>query len=128
MNLQAKLTLAFILLVVVIVATISVIDLGNILQLQFEGTLERADVINPVATRFVMDTRNSQLDIPLREALRATSLSQDLLDLLTNAKAILEIGIHNDDSFADQGPILGAPDIKDVDELGQGFRIDIAGL
>jgi len=123
MNLQAKLTLAFILLVVVIVATISVIDLGNILQLQFEGTLERADVINPVATRFVMDTRNSQLDVPLREALRATSLSQDLLDLLTNAKAILEIAVvdpKTEEILADSDPkLIGQtsgpyPDFRDL--------------
>jgi hypothetical protein len=47
MNLQAKLTLAFIILVVVIVSTISVIDLNNSLQLQLDATLDRADVINP---------------------------------------------------------------------------------
>src|SRR5947209_5471354 len=93
MNLQAKLTLAFIILVVVIVATISVIDLGNIMQLQFEATLERADVINPVATRFVKQTLNSQLAVPLREALHQKALSSDLLDLVTNARAILEIAV-----------------------------------
>jgi signal transduction histidine kinase len=123
MNLQAKLTLAFILLVVVIVSTISVIDLGNTMQLQFEGTLERADVINPIATRFVMDTRNSQLDVSLREALRAKSLSNDLLDLLTNAKAILEIAVvdpKTEEILADSDPrFLGQtsgpyPDFRDL--------------
>src|SRR5690349_3058274 len=122
MNLQAKLTLAFILLVVVIVATISLIDLGNIMQLQFESTLERADVINPVATRFVMDTRNSQLDVPLREALRSKTLSNDLLDLLTNSKAILEIAVvdpKTEEILADSDPrFLGQisgpyPDFRD---------------
>jgi signal transduction histidine kinase len=93
MNLQAKLTLAFIVLVVVMVATISAIDLVNTMQLQYEGTLERANIINPVATRFVKETLNSQRDVPLRAALQKKSLAIDLLDLLTNAKAILEIAV-----------------------------------
>jgi signal transduction histidine kinase len=123
MNLQAKLTLAFILLVVVIVAINSVIDLGNIMQLQFEATLERADVINPVATRFVKETLNTQLDVPLREALRRETLSNDLLALLSNAKAILEIAVvdpKTDEVLADSDPgRLGQvsprnPDFRDL--------------
>lgn len=93
MNLQAKLTLAFIILVVVIVATISLIDLANIMQLQFEATLARADVINPVATRFVKEALNSQREVPQREVLRSKNLSSDLLALLVNDKAILEIAV-----------------------------------
>src|SRR5215467_5032519 len=93
MNLQAKLTLAFILLVVVILATISLIDLANIMQLQFEATLARADVINPVATRFVKEALNSQREVPQREVLRSKNLSSDLLALLVNDKAILEIAV-----------------------------------
>jgi signal transduction histidine kinase len=93
MNLQAKLTLGYVLLAVVIVSIISGLDLATNMNQQFEATLERAQVLNPVATKFVKRTLNSQITVPLREALRDPRLAADLLDLLTNSKAILEIAV-----------------------------------
>lgn len=93
MNLQAKLTLGNVVLAVLMVTIISAMDFGNNVQQQFEATLGRAEVINPVATKFVRQTLNSQLTIPMREALRDERLSKDLLDLVTDARAILEIAV-----------------------------------
>src|SRR5581483_330640 len=109
MNLQAKLTLAYVLLAVVIVTVISGIDLATNMQQQFDATLERAEVLNPVATKFVKQTLNSRLDLPLREALRDQQLAADLLDLLTNSRAILEIAVvdpktPNNEVLADSDP------------------------
>ena len=53
MNLQAKLTLGYVLLAVLIVSIISGVDLATNMQQQFDATLERAEILNPVATKFV---------------------------------------------------------------------------
>jgi signal transduction histidine kinase len=93
MNLQAKLTLGYVLLAVMIVSIISGLDLATNMRQQFDATLERAQVLNPVATKYVKRTLNSQITVPLRVALRDQTLAADLLDLLTHAKAILEIAV-----------------------------------
>jgi signal transduction histidine kinase len=96
MNLQAKLTLGFVLLATVMVGLISAVDLGNNMQQQFQSTLERADQLQLIAAKFVSNTLNSPAAdraVPLREALRDPQLATDLLGLLTNAHAILEITV-----------------------------------
>jgi signal transduction histidine kinase len=122
MNLQAKLTLGYVLLAVAIVSIISGIDLATNMQLQFEATLERAEVLNPVATKFVRQTLNSNLTVPLRTALRDKTLATDLLDLLTKSPNILEIAVvdaKTDEALADSDPArLGQksgpyPDFRD---------------
>src|SRR3954463_2536064 len=122
MNLQAKLTLGYVLLAVMIVSIISVIDLATNMQQQFEATLERADVLNPVATKFVKQTLNSNLTVPLRAALRDKTLAGDLLDLLTKSRAILEIAVVDpkNEVLADSDPArIGQtsgpyPDFRDL--------------
>lgn len=121
MNLQAKLTLGYVLLAVAIVGVISGIDLATNLQQQFEFTLERAEVLDPVATKFVKQTLNSQLELPMRTALRDKTLAADLLDLLTKSPNILEIAVvdPNNEVLADSDPArLGQksgpyPDFRD---------------
>ena len=93
MNLQAKLTLGNVVLGVLMVTIISAMDFANNVQQQFEATLGRAEIISPVATRFVRETRNSRPTVSMREALRDERLSKDLLDLVTDARAILEIAV-----------------------------------
>src|SRR4051794_5165734 len=93
MNLQAKLTLGYVLLAVAIVSIISGLDLATNMKQQFDATLERAEILNPVATKFVKRTLNSRLTVPLREALREKVLAADLLDLVTKTGAILEIAV-----------------------------------
>lgn len=93
MNLQAKLTLGYVLLAVSIVSIISGLNLKTNMQQQFDATLERAELLNPVASKFVRETLNSQLTVPLRTALRDKQLAADLLDLLAKAPTILEIAV-----------------------------------
>lgn len=107
MNLQAKLTLGYVLLAVAIVSIISGIDLATNMQQQFEATLERAEVLNPVAAKFVRQTLNSQRTVSLRTALRDQTLATDLLDLLTKSPTILEIAVldaKSDEVLADSDP------------------------
>src|SRR6185369_12172231 len=92
MNLQAKLTLWYVMLAVVIVGSISGVDLANNMQQQFESTLDRADLIRLTAGKFVSKTLNSQRSKPMREALRDPELTSDLQDLL-GKNAILEIAV-----------------------------------
>src|SRR6476661_650624 len=122
MNLQSKLTLGYVLLAVAIVSIISGLDLSTNMKQQFDATLERAEILNPVATKFVKRTLNSRLTVPLREALRDKVLAADLLDLVTKAGAILEIAVvepHNE-VFADSdisriGKSAGPyPDFRDL--------------
>ena len=93
MNLQAKLTLGYVLVVVVIVSIISGVNLATNMQQQFEATLERAEGLNSPATKFVKRTLNSQITVPQRTALRDETLAADLLELVTNAGAVLEIAV-----------------------------------
>jgi signal transduction histidine kinase len=122
MNLQAKLTLGYVLLAVAIVGIISGLDFATNTQQQFEATLERAEVLNPVAAKFVRQALNSQLSVPLRTALRDQNLAIDLLDLLTKSPTILEIAVvdaKTNDVLADSDPArIGAkaepyPDFRD---------------
>jgi signal transduction histidine kinase len=92
MNLQAKLTLWYVLLVVVLVSSISGLDLANNMQQQFEATLAQADTVMSAAGKFVTKTLNSQRSKPIPEALRDDELAGDLLDLL-GKNAILEIAV-----------------------------------
>jgi signal transduction histidine kinase len=113
MNLQAKLTLGNVVLGVLMVTLVSAMDLANNVQQQFDATLERAEIINPVATKFVRQTLNSRRTVSMREALRDEHLSKDLLDLVTDARAILEIAVvdpQTNEVLADSDPSrLGQP-------------------
>jgi signal transduction histidine kinase len=93
MNLQAKLTLWNVLLAVVIVVAISSVDLANTMKQQFEAALDRAETLKLVASKLVKQSLNTQLNKPMREALRDPALANDLLDLVTRAKAIVEIAV-----------------------------------
>ena len=122
MNLQAKLTLGYVLLAVVIVSIISGLDLATNMQQQFDATLERAEMLNPVATKFVKRTLNSRLTVPLREALRDQTLAADLLDLVTNARAILEIAVvdpKTNEVLADSDPVAHRANRRPVSRLSR---------
>jgi len=92
MTLQAKLTLGSVLLATLIVTLISAVDLGNLMQFQFNATLERAELIKVAATEAVKDVLNRPHPLPTREALRDPALKERLLRLLTQG-SILEISV-----------------------------------
>ena len=107
MNLQAKLTLWYVLLAVVIVGSISLVDLATNMEQQFDATLKRAEALKVSASILVKSTLNSQLNKPLREALADPSLQPDLEGLVTGSKAILEIEVVDANSgevWADSAP------------------------
>ncbi|HWB86376.1 MAG TPA: ATP-binding protein [Bryobacteraceae bacterium] len=106
MTLQAKLTLGSVLVATLIVSLISAVDLANDMELQFDATLERADLLSRVATRMVRQTLNRQRSVPLREALRDPDLSNDLVDIMTASHALLEVAVvnPNNEILADSDP------------------------
>ncbi len=93
MKLQAKLTLGFVLLATLMVGFLSAMDLVNNMDQRFEDTLERAEMLEKWASKDVSDTLNSQRVKPLREALQDQVLTENLVDLMANAHAILEIAV-----------------------------------
>src|SRR4051794_31641292 len=92
MTLQAKLTLGSVLLATLIVTLVSAVDLGNLMQFEFNNTLERAELIKSIATEAVKDVLNRARPTPWREALRDQALHAKLIPLLTQA-SIIEIAL-----------------------------------
>jgi len=92
MTLRTRLTLGSAALATLIAGTISGVDLANVLRLQFEATLERAQLMKGVAGELVRDALNRQRSAPLAEALKDPELSTELLNILT-ASRILEIEV-----------------------------------
>src|ERR1041385_3827067 len=93
MTLQARLTLGFVILVVLMVGFISAVDLIMNMEQQFDATLQRARFLVPLADKYVSHAYNAQLRVPVAEALADKVLASDLLDLLTKEQAILEIAV-----------------------------------
>jgi signal transduction histidine kinase len=93
MNLQAKLTLGYVLLTTLIVGVISAVYLGNTMQNQFESTLERADVLKTVAADQVQVALNRQRTVPLRAALRDPGLVKLFTNIMLASHAILEVAV-----------------------------------
>ena len=107
MNLQAKLTLGFVLLATLMVGLISGVNLDNEMQGQFEATLNRAATLESAATNFVRAAVNARPQSPLPKVLRDPALETDLADLFTSANAILEIAVVDPRSYeilADSSP------------------------
>ena len=98
MTLQAKLTLGSVLLATLIVGLISAVDLGNVMQLEFESTLDRAELLKSQATTAVTEALNRQRTIALSDALHEPGLTDRLRKLVTASKAILEIAMVEPDT------------------------------
>ena len=93
MTLQAKLTLGSVLLATLIVGLISAVDLGSVMQIEFESTLDRAEFAKSQATEIVTQALNQKRTITLPEALRDPALTDRLRKQVTASKAILEIAL-----------------------------------
>jgi signal transduction histidine kinase len=91
MTLQAKLTLGSVLLATVMVSFISAMDLGSLMQSEFQGVYERADLVKDLAKDAVLDTLTRLSAVPLREALGDPWLMRKLINLLTSSKGIFSI-------------------------------------
>lgn len=106
MKLQARLTLWSVLVMTAIVAVISVVDLAKEIERQFEATLERAELLQRVATNLVVSTIDRDRNLPLREALRDEHIQKGLIEIMTSSRALLEIAVCNtrNDILADSDP------------------------
>ena len=98
MTLQAKLTLGSVLLATLIVTLISAVDLGNVMDLEFQSTYDRAELLKSQATDAVTEALNRQRSLTLGEALRDEALTNKLRRLVTASKAILEIAVVEPDT------------------------------
>ena len=109
MKLRAKLTLGSVALATVLVTVISAVGLGNLMQLQFKNTLERAELIKSAATDAVIDTLNRKRSVKLEDALQEPTLTSQLVALLASYKPILEISLVS----AERNEILASTQGKD---------------
>ena len=109
MKLRAKLTLGSVALATVLVTVISAVGLGNLMQLQFKNTLERAELIKSAATDAVIDALNRKRSLTVEEALQDPTLTSQLVALLASYKSILEISLVS----AERNEILASTQGKD---------------
>jgi hypothetical protein len=98
MNLQARLTLSFVLLAVLLAATISSVDLAGEINQQFATTLERAEKLRTLAADQVGLSLNRQLTTPLGEAVRDPEVSTLLRDTMLASSGIVEIAVLSPDN------------------------------
>src|ERR1022692_1869697 len=97
MTLQAKLTRGTVLLVTIVVALISAVDLGHIMRNEFEHTLQRADVVQLVATDDVKQALNRPQALPFPGALQTPELFDRLRSVMAASPAIFEVAVVNQD-------------------------------
>ena len=93
MNLQAKITLGYVLLATLMLGAVSAVNLANDMEQQFEATLERAETLKTVAADQVKSALNRQLNVPLREALRDPGLVSLFRNIVLASHAILEVAV-----------------------------------
>jgi hypothetical protein len=125
MNFQAKLTLGAVVLETVIVAVISAVDLGNVMQIEFVNAENRAALVRDVATEYVAQVLNRQPPLPLREALRDPALPGRLRKMMTESNELLEIAVVDPQNqiLADSDPDrvgMVSPPYREFDELVNG--------
>src|SRR5436190_8503802 len=93
MTLQARLTLSSVLITTLIVTIVSVVDLGNDMERQFEGTLRSAKSIRTAVSSLVRRTVERERTLSLREALRQPDITQELVEDLTDSPPVAEIAV-----------------------------------
>jgi signal transduction histidine kinase/HAMP domain-containing protein len=94
MSLKTRLTLWSVVVMTLMVGTISAIDFSNQIRQEFEGALERADLLKRVVVDMVVRSLEREPNLPIREALsRDPRLEAQLVDILSAAPALLEISI-----------------------------------
>lgn len=109
MTLQARLTLYYVLLAVVMVGIISAVNLSNETQTQFDATLQRAQMLQRLAVEQLKQSVNRQPTTPLRDALKDPDLvSLYKYIMLDSHFSILEIAVvdpaHGNEILLDNSP------------------------
>src|ERR1700689_3599723 len=93
MTIQTRLTLSSVLVMTAIIAIISALDLANQVGSQFAATLERAELLERVASNMVQDTLNRDLVHPWRQSLLEPTLQKDLTAIMSTTNPVLEIAV-----------------------------------
>jgi hypothetical protein len=93
MTLQAKLTLGTVLLAAVIVAIVSFVYLGNVMDLQFDFALREASRVGDAALRHVQEAGNSRPELSLSDALTSGRLTERLQTEVALDNEIVEVAI-----------------------------------
>jgi signal transduction histidine kinase len=124
MTIQTRLTLSSVLVMTAIIAIISALDLGNQVDSQFRATLDRAKLLEVVATNMVRETLNRDRVHPWRQSLQDPTLQKDLTDIMSTTNAVMEIAVCDTqgkillDSLPNPkppaAPYPGHPDFKSV--------------
>ncbi len=106
MTLQARLTLYFVLLAVLMVTTISVINLGDEMQAKFDDTLKRAQGFQSFAVHAVIEALNSDRKSTVPEALQKPSLVDSFRDIMLDSRIeeLAVVDAANDDILLDSIP------------------------
>jgi signal transduction histidine kinase len=95
MTLQAKLTLGSVVLATLMVGLVSAVELGNEIEQQFADTLERAIVLRDLTGNLVSQALNRQRTLKIEDALQDPELQHNLVSVIANSHAILEIAVIN---------------------------------
>jgi len=95
MTLQAKLTLGSVVLASLMVGLVSAVELESEIERQFKETLERATVQQALVTNLVGQTLNRHRTLAVEDALRDPELQSNLVNIIANSHAILEIAVLN---------------------------------
>src|SRR6266567_8769670 len=91
MTLRTKLTLGSVALETVLVTIILAVGLGNLMQVEFRNTLERAEIVKQSATDAVIDALNRQHTVELAQATRDPTLNRQLSDAMSSYKGVSDI-------------------------------------
>ena len=93
MTLKAKLTVGSVVLASLMVGLVSVVNIENEVQRQFDTTLERADNLKTVASTMVRQSLDRQRTTPLADALKDPDLARLLIDIIVASHAIIEVAV-----------------------------------
>src|SRR5947199_195913 len=88
MTLQARLTLSSVLITTVIVTIVSVVDLGNDMERQFEGTLRSAKSIRTAVSNLVRRTVVRDRTLSLRVVVAPAFIRNDIKPALKKNAAV----------------------------------------
>jgi signal transduction histidine kinase len=99
MTLQAKLTLGTVLLVTLVVVLISAVDLGDIMQNEFEHALERATIAQNVASDYVEQALNRSDALPFPAALQTQEFLDRLNHAMLTSQGIVEVALVTKDNL-----------------------------
>jgi signal transduction histidine kinase len=120
MTLQARLTLYYVLLAVLMVTTISAINLGNEMQAKYDDTLKLAQSFQRLAVEAVKQTLDSDRKSTVREALRKPALQETFLNIIRGS-TIQELAVvdprNDNEILLDSFPGLLGEHLKNLDSF-----------